>query len=381
MRVPPAEIIFSKPPEKAYTVSVMHSERVSIIGLNESALLEQITLRYGKGLFHCRAAMAHLYSAGSLNGLEDSAGFADNRALARRIASDFTAELPPVAGALEEEGTLKFTLKLDDGQLIESVIIPMRGHTTLCVSSQAGCARGCVFCRTARMGLARNLTVAEIIAQYMTARFTFGREIRNIVFMGMGEPLDNLESVLTAVDILTDLRGPALLPRRISISTCGQCRGLQALKERIEREPEKGYHLLTLGISLHAGENSVRSALMPVNRQWPLEELRATLLSLPQASDKDKIYFEYMIIPGLNDSAEDAVALRCFMEGLRAKVNLIAFAAPEDSDLPSASWADVDLFWSRLRALDVPCYSRVGKGRRIQASCGQLATGLQAGRI
>jgi len=356
-------------------VHMMAGEKTNIYNLNEQSLVAEFALRYGKGVYHCRGALRHLYNTGSLTGLADTEPFRANPELARKIEADFDCALPPVTRTREEDGTVKFALALHDGQEIESVIIPMKAHTSLCVSSQAGCARGCSFCRTARMGLARNLTPAEIVAQYMTARFAFGKDIRNIVFMGMGEPLDNLDAVLTAVDILTNMYGAALLPRRVSLSTCGQCQGLISLKERIRSNPEKNYHLMPIGISLHAITDRVRDSLMPVNRIWPLAELKRTLLELPQAQDASKIFFEYMVIPSVNDSREDAAALGAFMNGFRAKVNLIACVAPEDSPLPSATWDDVDRFWSYLRALGIACFSRISKGKTIQASCGQLATG------
>lgn len=356
-------------------VHMMAGEKANIYNLNEQTLTAEFALRYGKGAYHCRGALRHLYNTGSLTGLADTESFRANPELAGRIEADFDCTLPPVTQTLEEDGTVKFTLCLHDGLEIESVIIPMKAHTSLCVSSQAGCARGCSFCRTARMGLSRNLTPAEIVAQYLTARFAFGRDIRNIVFMGMGEPLDNLDAVLTAVDILTNIYGAALLPRRVSLSTCGQCQGLRSLTERIRLNPEKNYHLMPLGISLHAVTDAVRDSLMPVNRLWPLAELKRTLLELPQARESGKLFFEYMVIPSVNDSREDAIALGSFMDGFPARVNLIACVAPEGSPLPSATWADVDRFWSHLRALGITCFSRISKGKTIQASCGQLATG------
>jgi len=352
---------------------------MNIFGLTEEALCEEISRRYGKGLYHCRGVMNHVYSTGSLSGLGEDPAFLDNQPLASKIMDDFSSELPPVDSVREEEGTIKFTLVLADGQRIESVIIPMKEHTSLCVSSQVGCARGCGFCRTGHMGLVRNLASAEIVAQYMTARFVFGKDIRNVVFMGMGEPLDNLDAVLQSVDILTDCHGAALLMRRISLSTCGQCQGLEKLKERITREPEREYHLLPLAISLHTVDNTVRDSLMPVNRIWPLERLKQTLLSLPHARHKDKIFFEYMVIPGVNDSRDDAAVLNDFLQDFSAKVNLIAFHAPEGSSFPSASWTDVDRFWSYLREFGIVCFSRISKGQQIQAACGQLATQTSPG--
>lgn len=352
----------------------MSCERPNILGFSEATLTTEFAGRYGKGQYHGRGVIDHLFSTGSLYALENAACFADNRALAKSIIADFSCDLPPVSRVLEENGTIKFTLNLGDGHEIESVVIPMRRHTSLCVSSQVGCARGCSFCRTARMGFIRDLSAAEIVAQYMTARFAFGADIRNIVFMGMGEPLDNLDAVLAAVDILTDPRGAAILPRRISLSTCAPPGGLERFAERVRLAPEKGYRLVTLGVSLHAANDEKRSALMPVNRVNPLGEVRRSLMDLPHAADKDKIYFEYMVIPSVNDGENDATALGDFIAGFRAKVNLIAFRPPEGSPLRGATNDDVDRFWKRIRDRGIACYSRSGKGSGIQASCGQLAT-------
>lgn len=352
----------------------MERERQDILGMGEEELTEALATGYGKGRYHARGIIEWLYSTGSLGRLAESPRFADNPALAEKIVAGFQCRLPPVARMLEEAGTKKFTLSLNDNREVESVIIPMKAHTTLCVSSQVGCARGCSFCRTSRMGYIRNLTAGEIVAQYMTARFAFGADVRNIVFMGMGEPLDNLDAVLAAVDILTDAHGPAILPRRISISTCAPPGGIERFAERVRLAPGKGYRLVTLGISLHAANDGTRSALMPVNLVNPLATLRRSLLALPHAADKDKIYFEYMVIPSVNDGEGDAIALGDFIAGFRAKVNLIAFRPPEGSALSGATVDDVDRFWKRIRDRGIACYSRSGKGSGIQASCGQLAT-------
>jgi 23S rRNA (adenine2503-C2)-methyltransferase len=352
----------------------MERERLDILGMDENALATDFGARYGKGRYHARGVIECLYETGSLERLEDSPRFAENPALADKIVADYSFDPPRVARVSEEAGTKKFTLSLADGSEVESVIIPMKSHTTLCVSSQVGCARGCAFCRTASMGFVRNLTAGEIVAQYLTARIAFGADVRNVVFMGMGEPLDNLDAVLAAVDVLSDAHGPAILPRRISISTCAPPGGLERFGERVRLAPEKNYRLLTLGVSLHAAKAETRASLMPVSRLNPPDALRRSLLDLPHASDKDKIYFEYMVIPSVNDGEDDALTLREYVSGIPAKVNLIAFRPPEGSPLPGASTADVERFWKRIRDLGIPCYSRAGKGSSIQASCGQLAT-------
>jgi len=355
---------------------------VNILGLTERAVTAEFAARYGKGAYHARGVMRRLYAAGNLDGLGDAPEFRDNPALARRVIADFPTALPPVSRRVEDGETVKFALGLGGGREVEAVIIPMSGHYSLCVSTQVGCARNCAFCRTARMGFVRNLEAWEIVAQYMAARFVLGADIRNIVFMGMGEPFDNLDAVLEAVDVLTEPRGAAILPGRISLSTCGQVAGLEGLRARADAEPSKGYRLLTLAVSLHAARDDVRGAIMPVNAVWPLDRLKAALLALPHSREKDRLYFEYLVMPGVNDSPADADALKAFLGGMVAKVNLIAYRAPKDhpegtpSESPreSAAPADMERFWTLLRERGIACYTRKGKGETIQASCGQLAT-------
>lgn len=347
---------------------------MNILGLSEEALAKEFSRRYGKGRYHARETLRHLYSSGALQGLGEREDFRGARNLAEGILRDFTAPMPEAAATEEEEGTVKFSLSLSQGAEVEAVIVPMRGHQSLCLSTQAGCARGCAFCRTGRMGLIRNLGAEEILAQYMTARFRFGADIRNVVFMGMGEPFDNPEGLYGALEILLEPRGPGLLPGRITISTCGHAEGLEDLGRRIRREPGTALRLVTLAVSLHAATDEKRSSLMPVNRVWPLPRLKEALLQLPQAGVKDRLYLEYLVIPAVNDSESDADALSRFMEGLTAKVNLIPFRPPEGSSLPPSTAKGLEGFWKALRDRNVPCFTRKEKGEGIGASCGQLAS-------
>ncbi len=353
----------------------MESAVTNILGMGEEALAGEFSRRYGKGLYHARGTLRHLYSSGSLEGLGAQAEFRASRKLAEAVLRDFAAPLPEVAAEEEEGGTLKFALSLEDGAVVEAVVIPMRGHQSLCLSTQVGCARRCAFCRTGRMGLKRNLGAGEITAQYMAARFRFGADIRNVVFMGMGEPFDNPEGLYGSLGILLDPRGPGLLPGRVTVSTCGHAEGLEDLGRRIDRESGSPLRLVTLAVSLHAATDEKRSSLMPVNRAWPLNRLKEALLALPQAGIKDRLYLEYLVIPGVNDTEADADALGLFMEGLKAKVNLIAFRPPEGSPLPPSTWGSLESFWKGLRSRGIPCFTRKEKGEGILASCGQLATG------
>lgn len=352
----------------------MTQQNKNLLNFSEASLVKEFSLSYGKGLYHAQKVIEHAYSKGSLAELDQCEAFQNQKTLAMKIMNDYAFTLPEISSMQEEDGTIKFTLTLHDGYKIESVIIPMKEYTSLCVSSQVGCARGCAFCRTSRMGLVRNLQTHEIIEQYMVARFILKKDIRNIVFMGMGEPLDNLDSVLEAIDILCDFHGINIPARKISISTCGQCQGLLELKKRAEQENGANFRLLVLSLSLHSLQNTVRDTIMPVNKIWPIEKLTETLHAMPQAKAKKKIFIEYLIIPSINNSKTDADALGLFVQEFDAKVNLIAFNAPEDSIYTSANAEDVNRFWSYLRSKNIICFSRASKGACIQAACGQLAT-------
>lgn len=346
---------------------------MDILGLTYTDCLEMMEKLYGKGSFHALGLWKYLHTRGTLKGLEASDPFLDNPSLARRLQQDFPLNIPRKKSFQTVEGTGKIALEMSDGAIVESVVIPMHHYNTLCISSQVGCARNCSFCRTAKMGLVRNLSAAEIVSQFFYSRFILKQDIRNIVFMGMGEPLDNLEQVLKAVDILTDPRGANLLKRRISISTCGQGRGLEEFGTILRDHPEKEYHLMPLSISLNAVTNALRDKLMPVNRQWPLEKLKELLLGLPQSQRKNKLYLEYIVIPEINDSREDVEGLEQFLQGLTARVNLIPLNAPEGSPYQSADAEDMQRFWYWLREKNITCYSRKRKGDSIFAACGQLA--------
>lgn len=295
--------------------------------------------------------------------------FLANADLAGRIQDDWAFELPQLVREQKEGDTIKALLNYPSGGSSESVFIPMHGHNTLCLSSQVGCARGCTFCRTAKMGLVRNLKAGEIVAQVMHHRFREGREIRNIVFMGMGEPFDNLDEVIRAVDILSHPHGLALLKRHISLSTCGQGEGLEQFGKLIRERPEEAYQTLRIAVSLNAADNEKRSKMMPVNRLWPLEQLKLCLQKLPQSKRKDGLYFEYVLIKGVNDSREDADNFLRFMDGLVCKVNLIPLHGGENT--PARD--DMDRFHRWIREGGRECRTRKSKGKDILAACGQLA--------
>jgi 23S rRNA (adenine2503-C2)-methyltransferase len=264
-----------------------------------------------------------------------------------------------------EDGTRKLRLRCRDGAAIETVLIPEEGKLTQCVSSQVGCGLGCAFCATGAMGLRRNLRPGEIVDQVYRAR-ALAEHISNLVFMGMGEPLNNLAAVLAAVDNLCNDLGQNFSPRRITISTAGVVPGIDELGRLA---PQLG-----LAVSLNATTDEVRSRLMPVNKRWPLAELFAALRRYPLPRRR-RITFEYVLIAGVNDAVADARRLPRLLDGIRCKVNLIAYNPAPNSEALAAPTDDaVEAFAERLRDKDLPTYVRRSRGQEIAAACGQLAT-------
>ncbi|QQS09905.1 MAG: 23S rRNA (adenine(2503)-C(2))-methyltransferase RlmN [Phycisphaerales bacterium] len=265
---------------------------------------------------------------------------------------------------------------------IESVLIPMIGSSgertyTLCVSSQVGCAMGCGFCETAQMGLIRSLTVAEIVGQWHAAAHEVGIRPQNIVFMGMGEPLDNIEAVLGAIEVLTDQVGAGIAMSQITVSTVGRVDGIRRLAEKV-REP--GWHRLGLALSLNAPNDAVRSELMPVNRKWNLAEVQRALREWPEFAG-NKICVEYVLIPGVNDSMEAAAEVAEFVMPLvdrkgkrRAIVNVIPYNPRRESPWPAPSEESVTRFLEELYEHGVFAKRRRTKGRRMMGACGQLGS-------
>jgi len=254
----------------------------------------------------------------------------------------------------------------------ESVVIPMRRLNetthTLCVSSQVGCAMGCTFCETAQMGLIRSLTPREIVAQWWAARHHLGHAIKNIVFMGMGEPLDNLDNVITAIEILTDHRGPALARSGITISTVGRLDGLARLGELIQ---QPGWRGLNLAVSVNAPNDEIRSRIMPINRAMPLAELVRVLEAWPMRKN-GAICAEYVLIPGVNDGVEHAAQLCHLLRNIRCCVNVIPYNPRRGSEWQAPTEESVDAFLRELESHGQFCKRRRTKGRESMAACGQL---------
>lgn len=273
----------------------------------------------------------------------------------------------------DPDGTTKFLIRLPDGLETESVVLPLVGKEgrlrhTLCLSSQVGCAMGCEFCETAQMGLLRNLTTEEILLQWHVATHTLGHEIRNIVFMGMGEPLDNVESVIMAIRILTDRRGPSLSSARISVSTVGRLDGIQRLSEFISNSE---CSRLRLAISINAPDDETRSRIMPLNRAMNMAALHDTLSQWCKVHP-GPLLLEYVLIPGVNDTTTAATELARWVGSLPARINVIPYNPRRDSPWPAPENAAVDEFVTSLREAGLTVHRRVTQGRSLMAACGQL---------
>ncbi len=281
--------------------------------------------------------------------------------------------LPSVRGmTAAADGTVKFLLGLSDGTCIESVIIPDEERTTLCVSSQAGCALGCAFCVTGSLGLTRNLTSGEIVGQVLAAQNYLrehGGVLTNIVFMGMGEPLLNYEQVSRALAIILSDWGLSFSWRHVTVSTAGIPEGIARLGREV---------LVNLAVSLNAPDDPTRDRIMPVNRKYPLDVLMAALRAYPLKRGR-RITIEYVLLKGINDTDDHARALARLVKGIPVKINLIPFNAFTDARFDRPDDSRVFAFQEILISAHLNAIIRKSKGGDIAAACGQLAAGCTAG--
>ena len=263
------------------------------------------------------------------------------------------------------DGTTKFVLDLS-GAAVETVLIPGNGRSTVCVSSQAGCTRHCQFCATATLGFTRSLAAGEIVLQYLvaTAEAPVGAPARNVVFMGMGEPMDNVDAVMAAVNWLTDAAAPRLSTNNVTVSTSGVVPGM----ERFLRECPAH-----LALSLNATTDAERVRLMPHNKNWPIAALLDTLHADHARGSSRRYFIEYVLWEGVNDTDADAARLAALLSGLPAHVNLIPHNAFEGSAFEPPSPERVLEFQKIVHDGGVRCLIRGPRGREIAAACGQLA--------
>lgn len=263
----------------------------------------------------------------------------------------------------KKDGTVKYLLELDDGECVESVVMRYHHGLTICISSQVGCAMGCNFCASTIGGKKRNLTAGEILGEVIFVQQDIGERIGNIVMMGIGEPLDNLDQVSAFLENVNRAEGLGIGYRHISLSTCGLVDGIDALAK--QKLP------ITLSISLHAVDDEMRSSMMPVNRKYPLSELLAACRRY-QASTGRRISFEYAMIDGVNDTPACAEKLARLLEGLQCHVNLIPVNPVRERNYRKSKPETIQAFIEILQRKHIPATVRRELGSDISASCGQL---------
>jgi len=300
-------------------------------------------------------------------GATDIAAMSDlPKELRQKLTEQAEVALPEVERRTpSQDGSEKLVLRLGDGARIQAVLMPDEDRLTLCVSTQVGCGFGCAFCFTGTMGVERNLTAGEIVGQVMAARAGLlpGSRLTHIVYMGMGEPLANYAATVKSIRILTDPRGLALAPRRITVSTVGLVSGI----ERLAKENLR----VNLAISLHATSNEIRDRIMPVNKGFAIEELLQACRRFPVAF-RQRITFEYVLLEGVNDGAEDARRLVRLLKGIRGKINLIPFNDWEGSGFQRPPLQRILGFQAILLEHGIRATVRWSKGEDIGAACGQL---------
>lgn len=291
------------------------------------------------------------------------------RWLAEKLAGEFSHITPEIASEVPSADglTQKLLLRLADGQEVETVVMGYTGRHTACISTQAGCAMGCVFCATGQMGFVRHLKPGEIVAQVLQAQRllkSMGRPgLRNLVFMGMGEPLHNYDSVMQALKIITDPRSSRIGPSRITISTVGVVPGIIRFAE--EGQP------YNLAVSLHAATDAERTALVPSNARWPLAELMDACRFFNQRTGR-RIFFGWTLIEGRNDSPETARQVAELLKGLDAHVNLIPLNPTEKFNGRESAESAADGFQKVLAEAGIPSTVRQRRGIDVAAGCGQL---------
>jgi len=339
--------------------------RTNLYGCDRDGLARHMSAHTDKG-FHADQVYHWLYG----RNVDEFAAMSDlPAALRKSLAGAFRIakpELRPVGRS--EDGSIKYLVALADGAEAEAVSMVQADRHTLCLSTQVGCPLACAFCLTGTMGLVRNLKPGEIVAQVAALASDRGLPPAGfrVVFMGMGEPLNNYDAVMTAFRILVDPRGLGMTPRRITLSTAGLVPGI----EKLGRENPRP----RLAISLAASDDPLRSKLMPVNRKWNLATLIDACRAFP-LGPREKITFEYALMLGVNDSPRQAEALARRLRGVRAKVNVIPYNEAGLGGFRTPSAEVAGRFRDLLLAHGLPASIRWSKGRDIGAACGQLARG------
>ncbi len=336
---------------------------MNILALTLDQVVRKLETGYGKGRFHARALYREIFEKGNLK-FGSAPEFTASPALARSLEKNISVAPGEVVNTFQDADLTKFITRLSDGQKIESVIVPMNRYSTLCVSTQVGCRMGCAFCETGRMGWKRHLEVHEITGQLFNARHTLKTPVKNVVFMGMGEPFDNFDAVMAAVRVMQVQQGFDIALRHMTISTAGLVPG-------IEKLAEQDLPGIRLAVSINAADNETRSRLMPVNRAWPLDTLKTALSRFP-LPHKGTFLFEYILIKGVNDSPAHAEQLANFIRPLPVRLNLIPCNPVPGKGFESPSDESMNRFSRHLVKQGIFVIRRWSKGRSVSAGCGQL---------
>jgi len=295
-----------------------------------------------------------------------------SRACREKLHAQAEIRLPEISyEQWSSDGSCKWLMRMSCGNSVETVYIPESGRSTLCVSSQIGCALDCSFCSTARQGFNRNLTAAEMVGQlYLTNQIlrnkpeTADRRVTNIVMMGMGEPLLNVRPLVPVLSLMLDDLAFGLSKRKVTVSTSGIIPAMDRLKAEID---------VSLAVSLHAANDTLRNELMPINRKYPVAELMQACRRFVETDHKKHIMFEYVLLAGVNDQPEHARELAKLLRNFPCKVNLIPFNPFQGSGYQRSDNAAIDRFWNILNRAGIRTLKRATRGDDIDAACGQLA--------
>jgi 23S rRNA (adenine2503-C2)-methyltransferase len=339
----------------------------NLLGLDPAAL-EAWFAEQGEKPFRAKQVLRWIHQRGE----GDFARMTDlARDLREKLAATACVEAPPIVGdTLAPDETRKWLVKVDGANAVESVFIPETGRATLCVSSQAGCILDCAFCSTGKQGFNRNLSAAEIVGQLWIANKLLGvdrrsdRIISNVVMMGMGEPLLNLDNVVPALKLMIDDNAYGLSRRRVTVSTSGVVPEMDRLAQECP---------VALAVSLHAPNDQLRNELVPLNRKYPLDELVAACNRYLKKAPRDFITFEYVMLEGVNDSEEHARQAAALARRVRCKYNLIPFNPFPRSEFRRSSPEQIRRFASVLQRAGITVTTRKTRGDDIAAACGQLA--------
>ena len=344
---------------------------VNLLDLDPQGFV-QFCAERGEKPFRARQLMHWIHQSG----VDDFAAMTDiARALRERLREECEVRPPRViSDTTAADGTRKWLLDVAAGNAIETVLIPEPARSTLCVSSQAGCALECAFCSTGRQGFNRNLTVAEIIGQLWLANRSLvadeneARRVTNVVMMGMGEPLANFENVVSAMELMLDDHAYGLSRRRVTLSTSGLVPALDRLRERLP---------VALAVSLHAPNDALRDRLVPINRKYPLAQLMAACQRYIEKAPRDFVTFEYVMLDGVNDTVAHAHELVSLVAEVPCKFNLIPFNPFPQSGFARSGAPAVARFRDVLAAAGLTVTVRKTRGDDIDAACGQLAGRVQ----